>query len=66
MAYLGEKLQLVRLCSKMRIHRKVVEHRIDLRIWQGRMGKGTACYLVSLCCRENSLTLHLTCMLRTP
>lgn len=52
MAYLGEKLQLAHLCLKMRIHGKVVEHRIDLRIWQGRMGKGTACYLVSVLQRK--------------
>lgn len=32
----------------------------------GPDGKGHACYLVSLCCRENSLTLYLTCMLRAP
>ena len=33
MVYLGEKLQLAHLCLKMRIHEKVVQHGIDLRIW---------------------------------
>ena len=66
MVYSGEKLQLAHLCLNMRIHGKVVEHGTDLRIWQDQMGKGTASYPVSLCCREKSLTLYLTGMLRAP
>ena len=57
MVYLGEKLQLAHLCLKMRIHEKVVEHGIDLRIWQGQMGKGML-VILSLCAAEKTVFLY--------
>lgn len=50
-------MQLAHLCLKMRINGKVVEHKIELKICQGQMGNGIACYLASLCRTENMALL---------